>query len=115
MLTYRQRMCLRRMEQALNRSDPHLVAMLTIFARLTAPERIRSVEQLPRPAARAWRPLARLACLIVALLVAVAAAVRRGGHRGAAAVARPVRAAAGRLAAQRDTIPSVADRARPDS
>ena len=91
--------------------------MLSIFARLTAAERIRSVEQLPRPDARAWRPLARLVCLIVA---AVAATARRGCHRGAATVARPVRAAAGRLAARRaaarrDTVPSAVDGTRPDS
>lgn len=57
---YAQRWRLRRMERWICRSDPHLAAMLAIFARLTAGEAIASVEQYGFRSARAWRNLARM-------------------------------------------------------
>jgi predicted RNase H-like nuclease (RuvC/YqgF family) len=46
---YRRNRILRRIGRQLRRSDPHLAAMLAIFARLTAGEAIDSWEQ-PAPA-----------------------------------------------------------------
>ena len=57
---YRRQWLLRRMNRSLSRSDPHLAAMLAIFARLTAGEAITSKEQSTSPGARAWRGLAWL-------------------------------------------------------
>ena len=54
---YRQQWLLRRMNRSLCRSDPHLAAMLAIFARLTASEAITSQEQATTPGARARRGL----------------------------------------------------------
>lgn len=53
-LPYRQQWRLRHINRALRRSDPHLAAMLAIFTRLTAGEKIRDAEQLRFPA---WRLL----------------------------------------------------------
>jgi hypothetical protein len=56
-IPYRQHWLLRRMNRSLRRSDPHLAAMLAIFARLTVGEAIISQEQEPhQPPARgaAW-------------------------------------------------------------
>lgn len=47
-VSYYQRWLLWRMSRRVCRSDPHLAAMLTIFARLYAAETISSVEQAPR-------------------------------------------------------------------
>ncbi len=75
-LPYRQQWQLRRIDHALRRSDPHLAAMLAIFARLTAGETFLATERLHGPA---WRLLARL--LGGALAFAVWAA--RGTGRAA--------------------------------
>jgi hypothetical protein len=61
--SYRQRWLLRRMERGLCRSDPHLAAMLAIFARLTMGEAITSAEQ----AQRGTKLRRGLACLADAL------------------------------------------------
>ena len=45
-LTYRQERLLRRADRALCQSDPDLASMLSIFARITAPERLPAWEQL---------------------------------------------------------------------
>lgn len=56
-VSYTQHWRLRRMDRWMSRSDPHLAAMLAIFARLTVDEPIASIEQarfrltLPRPRA----------------------------------------------------------------
>ena len=66
-LPYRQRRLLRRADRALRRSDPDLASMLSIFARLTAAERMPAREQL--------RPRPRLAWARRVLVWQVAAAV----------------------------------------
>jgi hypothetical protein len=45
-LPYRQERLLRRADRALCQSDPDLASMLSIFARITAPERLPAWEQL---------------------------------------------------------------------
>ena len=59
-ITYRQRRVLRRTARGLRWSDPHLAAMLVIFARLTAGEAIASREQATSLAVRVWRKRGRL-------------------------------------------------------
>ncbi len=56
-LPYRQQWQLRHIDNALRRSDPHLAAMLAIFARLTAGERTHDAERLRGPA---WWLMTRL-------------------------------------------------------
>ena len=57
-VSYAQRWRLRQMGRSMSRSDPHLTAMLMIFARLTAGEAIASIEQTGFRHTRAWRNLA---------------------------------------------------------
>jgi hypothetical protein len=57
---YTQHWRLRRMERWISRSDPHLAAMLAIFARLTAGEAIASAEQSRFRDRRAWGNLIRM-------------------------------------------------------
>ncbi len=45
-LSYRQERLLRRADRVLCQSDPDLASMLSIFARITAPERLPAWEQL---------------------------------------------------------------------
>ena len=91
---YRRQWFLRRMSRDLRRSDPHLAAMLAIFARLTAGEAITSEEQSTSPGARAWRGLAWLGWATVhvaAALIACAGRILRraaGRMRGGAAARR---------------------------
>ena len=79
-LPSRQERMLRSADRALCRSDPHLASMLSIFARLTAAERIPAQEQLRPPPAGAWhvllRPLAAAAFLVVFAAGAGASAAR---------------------------------------
>jgi hypothetical protein len=68
-LTYRQERLLRRADRALSQSDPDLATMLTIFARITAAERLPAWEQLGARLTRAlsillW-PVAALVFLVV--------------------------------------------------
>src|ERR671934_2575712 len=85
-IPYRERWLLRRLNRSLRRSDPHLAAMLAIFARLHAGEVITSVEQAMSPDARACRGLAWLA-VSAARLAAVLMAAGRILVRGARACA----------------------------
>jgi hypothetical protein len=55
---YRQARALRRIDRRLGRSDPHLAAMLTIFARLYASEVIVSTEQARHVRLSAWPAMA---------------------------------------------------------
>jgi hypothetical protein len=94
---YRRQWLLRRMNRALCRSDPHLAAMLAIFARLTAGEAITSQEQSTSPGARARRGLAwigRAAVHLAAALIACAGRILRRAARGCAAAQRRAGAAA---------------------
>lgn len=99
---FRQRWLLRRMTRSLSKSDPHLAAMLAIFARLNVGETIASKEQAASPGARAWRGLAWLCraitCVAAALLACAGWVFRRAARAGAAVrlqFSRAVRAALG--------------------
>lgn len=98
----RQRWLLRRMNRSLCRSDPHLAAMLAMFARLNADEAITSKEQAASSIARAWRGLAWLGraitCMVAGLIACAGWVFRR--VTGLCAAVRPrlsraVRAALG--------------------
>ena len=78
---------LRGIERGLRRSEPHMAAMLAIFARLNAGEAITSIEQAPSVAIRMGRSLAVLAGVIAAL-VSVARWIFRRIAGGWAAVRR---------------------------
>ena len=57
---YVQHWRLRRINRRMSRSDPHLAAMLTIFARLSAGEPIASIEQAGFRHTCAWYNLCRM-------------------------------------------------------
>ena len=56
-LPYRQERLLRRTDRALSESDPDLASMLSIFARLSAAERMPAQEQLRSRLIWAWHVL----------------------------------------------------------
>ena len=68
-LPYRQERLLRRADRALCRSDPDLASMLSIFARVTADEKMPAWEQLRPQLTWPWRvllwPVASAAFLVV--------------------------------------------------
>jgi hypothetical protein len=68
-LPYRQERLLRRTDRALRQSDPDLASMLSIFARITASERLPAWEQLRPKLTWAWRillwPVGAAAFLVV--------------------------------------------------
>jgi hypothetical protein len=80
-LPYRQERLLRRTDHALCQSDPELASMLSIFARITAPEGLPAWEQLRPKATWAWNVLLWPVAEAVFLVVFVA----RGGSRAATA------------------------------
>ena len=88
-LPYRQQHLLRQISRTLHASDPHLSAMLAIFAALTADERMPTRERirhrLPRPvralACAAWAAV----CLIGRAIMACGRTVRHAAGRGFAA------------------------------
>ncbi|MGH3237847.1 MAG: hypothetical protein ACRDOH_32225 [Streptosporangiaceae bacterium] len=79
-MPYRRQRLLRRMDRKLCRSDPHLTAMLAMFARLNAGEAITSREQA-HPGTRVRRGLAWLgdatACIAICLADCTCWAFRR--------------------------------------
>jgi hypothetical protein len=86
-LPYRQERLLRRADRALAESDPDLAAMLSIFARITAAERLPAWEQLRPRLSWAWGALLWPAAVVVFLVVFVAG----GGSRAATACSAAVR------------------------
>jgi hypothetical protein len=68
-LPYRQERLLRRVERGLCRSDPALASMLSMFARVSAAERMPAREQLRSRLAWAWRGLLGPAAAASHLLV----------------------------------------------
>lgn len=74
-MPYHQQRLLRRMDCKLRRSDPHLTAMLTMFARLNAGEAITSREQA-HPSTRVRRGLARLGDAIACIAICLADCAR---------------------------------------
>jgi hypothetical protein len=84
-VSYTQHWRLRRMDRWMSRSDPHLAAMLAIFARLTADEAIASVEQSRFRHTRPWGNLVRMGAALWVLITYARRAIRWT----AKAVARP--------------------------
>lgn len=70
-IPYRQHWLLRRMDRRLRRSDPHMAAMLAIFARLSAGEPMTSREQAHSDS-RLRRGLAWLAGAMVGIAICLA-------------------------------------------
>jgi hypothetical protein len=106
---YRPQWLLRRMSRDLRRSDPHLTAMLAIFARLTAGEAITGEEQSTSPGARAWRGLTwlgRASVHLAAALIARAGRILRRAAGGCAAARR-------RLGTVARTVPGLSSFAHP--
>lgn len=75
-LPYQRQRVLRRMNRGLRRADPHLAAMLAIFARLTAHEAIASWEQPDPAGTRMRRSLARLGSAMAAVVAGLVACAR---------------------------------------
>jgi len=73
------------MDRWMSRSDPHLVAMLAIFARLAADEPIASIEQAGSRRTCAWYNLSRMKEAALLLLTYAA----RSFHWLGRAVTRP--------------------------
>jgi hypothetical protein len=84
---------LRRIERGLRRSEPHLAAMLTIFARLSAGEPATGCEQLPGSVGRLRMILTAVAGAVTTMAVVTGRALRAGASRCAAAarLGRPAR------------------------
>lgn len=96
-IPYRRYWLLRRMNRNLRRSDPHLAAMLAIFARLNAGETITSREQAGPFGVRVMRSLSWLgnaiACLAAGLIACGHWVSRRAASARAAVRCRFSRAA----------------------
>jgi hypothetical protein len=88
-VSYTQHWRLRRMDRWMSRSDPHLAAMLAIFARLTAGEAIASIEQARFRRTRPWGNLVRMGQALWLLITCAITYVRRAIGWTARAVARP--------------------------
>ena len=108
-IPYRQRWLLRRMDRRLCRSDPHMAAMLAIFARLTTGEAITSIEQADRPDTRVRRCLAWLGTALAGMVAFLAACARWVFRHVAAACAAARRRSGGTTR----TAPSASSAARP--
>jgi hypothetical protein len=101
-IPYREHWLLRRAARGLCRSDPHLAAMLAIFARLYVSEAIISAEQLgPHPLRRglAWLPGAASA------VAACACRALRWAFRRVAGACAAVRGQLGRNAPKAAAAP----------
>ena len=85
-LPYRQERLLRRTDRALSESDPGLAAMLSIFARITAAERLPAWEQRRRRLTWALSVLLWPVATVAFLVVFVAG----GGSRAAMACSAAV-------------------------
>jgi hypothetical protein len=77
-LNHHQRHQLHRIESGLLRSDPHLSAMMTVFARLSADQGTPTWEQLPARPDRAGsgRPIARAVAVLAATIGLLLTAAR---------------------------------------
>ena len=73
---YVQRWRLRRISVRMSRSDPHLAAMLTIFARLSTGEPIASIEQAGFRRTCAWYNLSRMKAAALLLIAYACRAFR---------------------------------------
>ena len=84
-VSYVQHWRLRRMDRWMARSDPHLAAMLGIFARLAAGEPIASIKQTRFRRTCAWYNLGRMKAAALLLFVITCRALRWTGK----AIAHP--------------------------
>jgi hypothetical protein len=75
-VSYVQHWRLRRMDRWIARSDPHLAAMLGIFARLAAGEPIASIEQAGFRHTCAWYNLSRMKAAALLLIAYACRAFR---------------------------------------
>jgi hypothetical protein len=75
-VNYTQHWRLRRMDRRMSRSDPHLAAMLAIFARRTADEAIASIEQAGFRRTRPWGNLVRMGQALWLLITYTRRAIR---------------------------------------
>ena len=75
-VSYVQHWRLRRMDRWMARSDPHLAAMLGIFARLAAGEPIASIEQAGFRRTCAWHDLGRMKAAALLLVTCLCRAFR---------------------------------------
>lgn len=87
-ISYRQHLVLRRTGRRLRQSDPHLAAMLAIFARLAAGEAIISTEQMKPHGIRGWRLVALLAAAVAGLVTLAGLVFRRAASASAAVCSR---------------------------
>jgi hypothetical protein len=78
-LSYRQRQHLRRIEKAMAAADPHLAAMLVIFARLAAGEAMPVWDRISRPLPWPVRSVACAALAVIRLACRAVVACRRAG------------------------------------
>jgi hypothetical protein len=76
---YVQQWRLRRINRRMSRSDPHLAAMLGIFARLAADEPIASIEQAGFRHTGAWYNLCRMKAAALLLVTFTVRAFRWTG------------------------------------
>lgn len=90
-LPYHQQRRLRRIGRVLRGSDPQLAAMLSIFARLTAGERMPAREQLSPRRRGTWPLLMRLLSLVARLAVAGARATSASLRQAIAGYRQAVR------------------------
>jgi hypothetical protein len=113
-LPYREERLLRRVDNALRRSDPDLASLLSIFARLNAAEAMPARERLRPQPNWAWRgllwPVAAVAFLVAALSFLVVFAAGGGVAAALACGATPVR----RVRGLRATLVTPAVMARAD-
>ena len=91
-LPYHEQRCLRRIRRSVARSDPHLSAMLIIFTRLCAGEKMPRRERLSRCVPRAIRalvPAAWAATRVAALFLLRCGGLARHGVDKAARLHMP--------------------------
>lgn len=100
-IRFRERRLLRRRASALRAADPHLAAMLAVFAQITATEALPSTEQISRRCPRLLPTLAVVAAVAARMVRAAA----RGIRRSVAGCASGLRAIGGRLAGGPTRLP----------
>ena len=86
-MSCRQLWTLRRIGNGLTQGDPQLAAMLTLFARLTARERMPAHERLGTPRSRGWSAPVRPADGMGALIIRTLGRLGTGLRAAAAACA----------------------------